>query len=565
MCCMRFNLSFFERLLALTHKHQVTPLLVSLTVLFLLFYPASQVLAEQVSFQAEPLALAFGLSSIFISLGCFEASRKKRIKFSALSLWLFLFGAVFSLSGFYKHALSEHALFHTLLAFFAISFFIALQQFHFLHQQRQYLLWLPLLLGWLYFPTSLTLLLAPLLTPIEPFSIKVPSIDAPGVILLTSFTLSAYLLARSKYHKKPWSQIHIPLLLTPLLAIPSVMAWQQAWLFCALLLSFLMVQAFLFKHCPKALHLAWNGFALFGFLLGFMTGNLPLEADFYQLFSSDEKAILSQTIQLITATRFDGLGLGHLEQALALFSQTKGDTISIITPYPSWLLMLIAEGGITTWLPLILLFSLMFKRLMLAPAASRLMLFAILMPSLLGMVFTSYASTQPLLLLLFMLLLYWLDTLSSKTYRLPLRHTKLIRVAGLISLISMSLLTASSLYLSQQTDEIYTLNNNQIKRFSLHPWWQGFYQQHKEERLFLYSLLEQNQEAQNAFLAKKTKQIAQNPTPLAYQDLITLAIETKNYVIAEQIREEAKRLFPTYKFKSAPLNKAPSNSLPQKS
>ncbi len=547
---MRFNLPFLERLLALTHKHQVTPLLVSLTVLFLLFYPASQVLTEQVSFQAEPLALAFGFSSIFISLGCFEASRKKRIKFSPLSLWLLVFGAVFSLSAFYKHALLEQALFHVLLTFFAICFFIALQQFHFRRRQRQYLLWLPLLLGWFYFPSSLTLLTETLLTPIKTFPIKAQSADAPGVILLTSFTLSAYLLARSKYHKKPWSQIHIPLLLTPLLAIPSIMAWQQAWLFYSLTLSFLMVQAFLFKYGSKALHLAWNSSALFGFLLGLITGNLPLDTDFYHFFSGDEKALLSQTTQLISITRFDGIGLGQLAQALAVFSQTHGETLGSITPYPSWLLKLIAEGGITTWLPLILLFSLMLKRLMLAPTASQLMLFAILMPSLGGMIFTSYASTEPLLLLLFILLLYWLDTLSSKVYRLPLKHTKLIRVTALISLISISILTASSLYLSQQAAEIYKLNNNQIKRFDLHPWWQGFYQQHKEERRFLQNLLTQNQEEQNAFLAKRIRQIAQKPTPSAYQALIILALETKNETIAKQIRDEAKQLFPTYDFES---------------
>ncbi len=562
MFCMRFNLSFFERLLALTQKHQVTPLLVSLTLLFLLFYPASQVLAEQVSFQAKSLALAFGLTSTVICLGAIEASRKKRIKYSALSLWLFVFGAVFSFSAFYKHTLSEQAFYPTFQAFFVISFFIALQQFHFLYRERQYLLWLPLLLGWFYFPTSLTLLASSLFPPLEIFSFKTPSQESPGVILLTSLALSAYLLARSTYHKKPWSQIHIPLLLTPLLAIPSIMAWQQTWLFCALILSFLMVQAFLFKYSSKALHLAWNCFALLGFVLGLIGGYLPLDANFYPLFSSDEKALLTQTFQLISTRYFDGVGFGQLEHSLALFSQTHGEAFSAFISYPSWILMLIAEGGITTWLPLLLLFSLIFKRLIRLPAASCLILLAILMPSLLGMVFTDYASTQPLLLLLFILLLYWLDSLSSNTYRLAFKHTKWIPVVALITLLSISVLTTSSLFLSLQATEVYSLNNNQIKRFALHPWWQDFYQKQIEERYFLQSLLEQNQEAQNAFLAKKIKQITQKPTPSAYQDLIKLALQTQNYLIAEQIRDEAKQLFPTYDFNLAPLDKRLLSNLP---
>ncbi len=546
---MRFNLPFLERLFALTHRHQVTPLLASLTFLMFLFYPANQLPITQVTLYSYSLALAFGVSSALISFGFFEASRKKRVKFTLLSLWLIVCSAIFVISALYQHALSGNAYLQTLLLFLAVGIFISLQQFHFLYQQRQYLLWLPLLLGWLYFPASLTLLTLALLSElgIKAYTPLLPQTytpEAPSVILLTAFVLSAYLLARSKCHKKPWSHIHIPLLLTPLLCIPSLFAWQEAWANSALMLSLIMVQAFLFQYCTRPLHLAWNISALLGLSIAVGISYLFNEPLFSAVFSVETKAMLRQTIDIILHTRFEGIGLGQLEQVQLLFGQLNNQQIALINPYPSWLIVLIAEGGIATWLPLFMLAGLMIKRLMLAPAATRLMLLSILMPSLLGMIFTPYASSQPLLILLFVLLLYWLDNLSARYYRFPLAHTKHIRVMAFASLLSITGLTVSSLYLSYQADNVYRLNDNQIERFRLHPWWGNFYQKHKEERLFLHSLINQDQAQQNAFLSEQIRKSAHSPTPAGYQNLITLAYQTNNIAIAEHIKAEATLLFP---------------------
>lgn len=544
MQSLKHNLT---RLITLTHQHQMTPLLASLTVLMCLFYPASQLSITQVNLQASSLALAFGLSTAIISFGLLEASRKKRIKVSLLSGWLIICTAILSISAFYQHASTDQAYFQTTLITLAVFIFIALQQFRFSYQERQYLLWLPLGLAWFYFPSCLSLSAASLISH-ENSPVRTLDPHTTGIILLTSFALSAYLLARSKFHRQPWTRIHIPLILTPLLSIPSIMAWQQPWLITAAIAIFLMVQAFLFQYCSRGLHAVWNMMALIGFSMGWLMGNLPVGALFSPRFQADEWEIIKQTLALLQQTRFEGVGLGHLEQAQLLFGQVQGEILPVTTPYPSWILALITEGGITTWLPMGILVCLMFRRFMIAPSATRLMLFSILMPSLIGMIFTSYASTQPMLVLLFILLLYWLDNLSASYYRIQLNQTYWLRAIALVSLFFISLLTLSSLFLSQQSENVYRLNNNEIERFRYHPWWSDFYQQHLFKRTYLQSILQDDQTQKDAFLMQQMQQLATRPTAQGYQNLIEIALQTDNLYIAQQMSEEAKILFPMHSF-----------------
>ncbi len=549
---MRHLKPIIQRLNQFSYQPQVVPFLVCLTGVMLLLLPASLLPLDDVNLRAIPIAMAFGLCVSIICLAIFEIVRLQRLRLSLLSGWFTIFCGFIMIATFYDHADALQANWQRGILLLILFTFIALQQFRFNYQQRQYLLLILIALSWILIPYSFfpkeTLVIQNANTGVNMLDPHTTSI-----VLLTSLALSAYLIARTKTYRKTWTLKHIPLLLSPLVLIPAIMAWQQPWLITVTLASVLLSQAFLFKYCAHSLHMAWNIMVMAGFFMAYLTGDLPTNALFSARFTSDEWELMQQTAALMGETRFQGVGFGQLEQSQIIYGQIHNNPLTINSLYPSWLLAWVVEGGVAVWFPMTILCGLMLKRLMIAPRATRLMLFAILMPSILGMLMTSYAATQPLLLLLFVIVLYWLDNISAEYRIFNVRHTKGFKVFAVSLLCGVNVLTFSSVYFSIQADNATLMNNNQLTQFHLHPWWQGFYKKHYDYRQFMQDVLEENQAGQNDYLYEQMKEIAKKPSAEKYQKLLDLALQTNNLYIAEQIKQEAKTLFPFHQFTLEPI------------
>ena len=213
-------------------------------------------------------------------------------------------------------------------------------------------------------------------------------------------------------------------------------------------------------------------------------------------------------------------------------------------------MVFITEAGVVAWLPMLVLFALLFRRLMIAPRATRLILAAILMPSLLGIFFTSYAATQPLFLILFVILIFWLDNLSAQYMSFKITPGPYwLKAATSLILTGVIILTLGSIFLSHQSKSVHQMNNNQLTQFGVHTLvGKTFYQEHADHRAFMKMYQNHDQAGQNAYLYQKMAQLAQIPSAAKYQALITLSVETQNRTIAAHLQQEAQALFPMHHF-----------------
>ncbi|WP_158175110.1 lipid A core--O-antigen ligase [Grimontia hollisae] len=528
-------------------KPLVKPVLIALAALFLFCLPLNQTPLEFSGVQHPATALTLLLTVTLICLGGWEAARQRRFRYTTVTVWLAIAALFALLPSFYLHADLHTAIWQGCNVLLALLLFCTLQQFSFNHMQRQDLLLLPLLSGWLL---ALPVLL-PTLT--DTYASYLSGITVHGealsIALLTALSLSAYLLARTKVYKRNWVPLHAVLLLTPVFTIPALAALRSPWLIAAMLVVTILIQPFLFRFCQKRHHGLWNLAVLAGFILAWHFNWLPQAALSAARYSEHEQAVLAQTWALLTQSQFEGVGLGQLIKAQLLFGLEQQQGLSPIVPYPSWLLANLTQGGIAYWAGFGVLLSLVTRRLMEAPGGTRLMLLAILLPSLLGMALTAYMEINPAFGVLFVILVYWLDNLSAHYRRIPLRHTRGIKLAANGVLAVTAFIVLSSIYLGEQALSTYQIKDIKLVQYQTHPWWRDYFSQEAGMRAFHDALESHDKRAQEHYLRAQIYRLGTHPNPEGYQSLIELAMLTGHGSIAKQLKEEAALLFPAREFK----------------
>ncbi|WP_407331548.1 Wzy polymerase domain-containing protein [Enterovibrio sp. 27052020O] len=526
-------------------KPLVKPVLIAMAALFLFCLPLNQIKLAVSGIQHPSIALTFLLAVAIICFGLWEIARQKRFCMTSLTGWMLLSALFAAVPALYLHAELGASLWHLSGIVIALLVFSTLQQFSFNHFQRQYLLWLPLLSGWLI---ALLFLLPGLLqaSGFQESSWQVDSFykGTASIVLLTALALSAYLLARTRVYKRNIVPVHILLLATPLITLCALMALHQTWIITVAILITILIQPFLFRFCRKLHHGLWNCAVLVGFLVTGYAGWLPSAALFSPPFSAQEMSVIEQTLALLNSAQFEGVGLGQQFTAQLLFGVESQQVLPMPTPYPSWLAKSLAEGGLALCAGLGLLAVLVVRRLNDAPWGTRLMLTAIVLPSLIGIAATPFVSVNPALALLFVILLYWIDNLSARYKRISVRPIKAIKLAASTCLILVSMLVFSSVYLGEQALRTYEISDNKLTQYQAHPWWQSFYREEAGRRAFLTSVESRDIRAQEAYLHQQVRQLTSNPNADGYQSLIELAMLTGNKAMAKQIKQEANSLFP---------------------
>ncbi|WP_232313466.1 hypothetical protein [Enterovibrio coralii] len=338
------------------------------------------------------------------------------------------------------------------------------------------MLWLPLLSGWI---VALPYAVPNVLSLLELKQVYTHPAwldrDTISVAMLTSLALSAYLLARTKAYKRNLVPLHFLLFATPIVNIIALMALKQPWLVTITLLIVVLTQPFLFKFSRRLHHGMWNASVLLGFVIAGAIGALPQAALFSPLFADSETTLMSQVFALLASSQFEGLGLGQHQTALLLQSLETHQATVANALSPSWLLTTAAEGGIAMWLSLGLVWAMTIRRLLDAPNGTRLMLFAILLPVMLGMAATAFVETNPILPVLFIVLLYWLDNLTARYARHVTRASFAIKVLASLILTMSTVMVVSSVYLGEQASRSHTLNAHKLTQYQIHPWWTGYF------------------------------------------------------------------------------------------
>lgn len=525
-----------------TQKARFHPVLVIIAALFLFCLPLNLIELPLSGIHHPAVAFSLLMAIAMICIGIQQIERQEQFSLTPLTYGLIFCAFISLIPAFYHHADLLPAILHITGVMLCLLLFITLQQFSFTYHQRQYLLWFPMLSGWVIsLMWALWGFQKVALVNVTPFSLEA---NSSAIILLTTLALSAYLLTRTHIYKRPLTLTHILLLTTPLVTIMSLMALSQPHLLPITIVIVALPQLFMYKYCQKFHHILWNISALLGLVIANVAGWVQIDMSWLNIFSSEESSVLKQTLALLKTVQFEGVGIGQLATKQLLFGVTQQEIQPILSPYPSWLILKFAEGGIVVWVSFITFGCYILKRLSNAPNGTRLMLLAISLPTLYGITTTAFLELNPVLIFFFIIQLYWIDNLTTRYHRINISRVRYLTPVATNLFIATSIVVFSSVFLGEQAQHLDRLNIQKLHQYQHHPWWHSFYLNEREKRLFLQSVDEDNKIYQEAYLHKQLMILTKNPTSDNYQSLIDAAKLADHQEITDQLETEANLLFP---------------------
>ncbi len=281
------------------------------------------------------LALSFNTTvwiatSITLAIGLYQLANNQALRYSKLTIGLWLSCALLTLPITYSNADWFHTLGRLVGLWAGFTLFLVLQQFRFSNKHKQRLLWF-ILLGSVI-EAVIGLIQYFWLEPGNPFGYDTEAnrpygiFQQPNVMasfLATGLVLSGYLLARQpeKYDSR-WSKIGI-LYATPLLTAPLlvVLASRTGWL--ASLLSIALVAPYLYRFASRRRFTLWLLAITLGICAGFTamygqgtSGFVANKAD----LESPRRFTFPQTIDMIIEKPFTGYGYGKFEAQYLLYT-----------------------------------------------------------------------------------------------------------------------------------------------------------------------------------------------------------------------------------------------------
>lgn len=551
-------------------KPMVRPFLASLGVLFVL---------AMHYFQHNPggsgLELSFNATSwipfsFAIAFGLLEICRQKTWRYSRLTLILFACCTLLTIPALYPNAVGSEVINRLLGLWAGLLFFIGLQQFSFSQKQRQRMLWMILaavwiqaLFGWCQF-----LVLEPGnaigydTVENRPYGIfQQPNVMAS--FLATGLVLSAYLLTRIPMYRGKWSWLQLVLLLTPVVTIPMlvVLSSRTGWL-GAVVGTGLMIP-YLRRFAAKAQWRMWLLMVVLGLSVSWnLSSNSGWAPSDNKLSLESARSIhIPQAFNMFLKQPLTGYGYGTFEPSFitqtAQWHQADPEQhygLAALDHPHNELLYWASEGGIVPLLALLLAAVAVFARIKKAREGTQLALVGLFFPITLHtqLEYPFYHSLVHWAI--FIILIYWVDNLTAKYYKLKANYVLTIRFLVLLLPIATASYMATTLYsgylltkyeTTRPTNVDYLLKVN-------NPWaWKNRFEWDLHVTQLQLGAASSNPDLVNEYIQWATKKAVNWPRPALYQNLIAAYLFLGNQSQAEQIRQEAKYLFPGNDFTSS--------------
>ncbi|GAB6263253.1 PglL family O-oligosaccharyltransferase [Photobacterium sp. R1] len=556
------------RLAAATISKPLTrPFILALTFLFLLtmhYFQHNQ--------GGSGLELPFNVSSwipfsFAIAIGFLEISRQKILRYSRLTLVLFLCCLLLTLPVFYPEA-SPQAAANRLFALWAgWLFFIALQQFAFSQKQRQQILWLILKAAWLQ--TALAWYQFLWISPENaigyntdinrPYGIfQQPNVMAS--FLATGLILSAYLLARQPAYQRRWTLAQLGLLLTPVAIVPMliVLSSRTGWL--AAVVGVLLILPYLTQFAARAKWRMWLLMVMMGLSLAWnLTSTLQWSPQPGRVsLESARTVIYPQVTEMFLHAPMRGVGYGNFEHAY-LMQTAQWHQADPAQPYGlasldhphNELLFWASEGGILPLLALLIAAAAVLAKIRRAPANTQLALVALLFPITLHtqLEYPFYHSLVHWVVFLF--LLYWIDSLSAKYFKQPLRFHQPFKVGGILLPACISAFMLTTLYSGAMLTRFEATSPPDLTALEKvnNTWaWRHRFEWDFYQTQLKVGIHQNNPELIQGFITWADHMARELPRPILYQYLIRAHQALDNHRQAEHVREEARYLFPGLDF-----------------
>lgn len=533
----------------------------------------------ELSFNAAawiPLGLTLGV-------GLFEIARQKQWRYTRLTIALFLGCAFMTIPIFYSHANVEGALLRLLGLWGGFLFFVCLQQFVFQPHQKERLLWFILgatlieaLIGWMQFlwlePGNFMGYDAIANRPYGIF--QQPNVMAS--FLATGLMVSGYLFPRLSPLTPLYRHKQILCLLTPALLLPLIIiigsrtGWLGSAIGIVLLLPYYLTQTKKHQKWLAACAMALALLLSWGITSPTFNPNAAQQAaqrvEERLNLNSARSIHIPQAWQMFLKKPWGGYGYGNFEAAYLLQTaqwhhddpQNNAYGLAALDHPHNELLYWAAEGGIVPILGILLAGSAVLWRMTQAKKGTRLALIALITPLVIHsqLEYPFYHSIAHWIT--FLILLYWMDSLTAKRSKIALNYVLTLRVMALLLPVLIGGFMISTLYSGHQLTTFETqrkLNIEPLLKVN-NPWaWQNRFEWDLHLLQLQLGEVTQKREFVEKYVGWAEEKAKTWPRVALYRNLILaqqLLGETEK---AKHLQQEAQFLFPNQRFK---LKKNPS-------
>ncbi|MDV7105962.1 Wzy polymerase domain-containing protein [Vibrio sp. TH_r3] len=520
------------------------------------------------------LALPFNIStwlslSYVIAIGLFHMAKTRQVRYSKLSIVLFITCIFLTIPIFYPLHNDWTSFLPRLIAVWSgWFFFLILQQFLLSNQHKQRLLW------FIVIATAMQTILSYLqlfsLLPKDiigyndftqlPFGVFQQS-SVMVSFLSTGVILSGYLLARQqrKYGQRISRTLFLYVL--PIFTVPQLFLLSQGLEWIGAAIGFLFVVVYLYRFSTPQRLAGWVALSVAGAGLGLILfstiGGSISNSDTPEI---SKTMLFPQTIDMLVEKPFTGYGYGQIETAYALYTARQHQ----LNPnYPAGygplqhpqneILYWGIEGGIIPILGLIFSSAMVLFKIYSARKGTRLAIFSLFIPiiihSQIGMPF--YLSAIHWLILI--ILLYWVDQRTSK-YRIvsfsTISSIALKNVALIVPLVTTTCmgLALQANFTLYRFDKSYPKDTAILSQVMV-PFSETIeFNWQLRSNLLKQGLVNKDEDLITQYINWSVIAIKNAPKEKYYRHLILAYLGLGEISKAEQIRSEASFLFPNNDF-----------------
>ncbi len=520
-------------------------------------------------------ALVWSVLSFALAIGCYQLANNRQLRYSKLTIGLFISCLIMTVPVLYANAHIENAIGRLLALWTGLLFFVVLQQFLFTNRQRQGLLWLiilavlieTLLAYYQYFFAEPGNFLGYNTKVNRPYGIfQQPNVMAS--FLATGIALSGYLLARQplKYNKHR-GEMFI-LYLVPLLAVPIlvVLASRTGWLGAIWAVGFLL--PYLYRFAGRLRCLLWVAAILAGVAFGSSClHNAHPDANMSESLSlrklnihSPRQYTFPQALDMLIEKPLTGYGYGNFESQYILYTARQH---LLNHHYPAGLpgmdhphnefLFWGVEGGLLPILGMFIAMCMVLHRIYSARNGTRLATFSLLIPIFLHSQLEYPFYHSAIHWLIFIILLFWIDQRVARYRSVGFSSfTKTtLRILSLLApvLVCFYMLTSlQSNYVLNKFEHSRHKNLNDLREVTNPISWKQRLNWDIYATYLNAGLTKGDPTLIHPYINWSLSVIKNHPRPVFYRNLILAYQGLNDTSKAEQVRSEAKFLFPKYDF-----------------
>lgn len=515
---------------------------------------------------------------IALGMGAYQTARNRVIKYSKLSIALLISCILMTVPLFFPNAEPWFALPRLLGLWTGLGLFFALQQFRLSNEDKQRLLWFILLsvlieavFGWVQYT---------LLSEGNPFGYNTQVnrpygiFQQPNVMasfLATGLVISGYLLARQPHTKYlHWRHKLVVLYATPVMTMPLliVLGSRTGWL--GTILALILLLPYVYRFATRNRAYTWGATLAVGLVLGIGLTQVGDNQSLLERKADLESArayTFPQTLDMVIEKPLSGYGYGQFEPEYILYTARQHQlNQDYPAGFPSMdhphneLLYWGAEGGILPIFGILLAMGYVLYWLTKARRGTRLGILSLFIPIVLHTQLEYPFYHSAIHWVTFIVLLYWVDQRGGKSYQFNFgRSSKMVlRLGSLLVPILVSVFMITSL----QTNRVLTefekskpKNPDILDQVTNPIVWKDRYEWDIHSTFLQLGLATGNTQYIQSFIDWSQEFIKHKPRPSVYKNLILAYQGLSDERLAEEIRGEAKFLFPKVDFDNISLVK----------